>query len=86
MKDDTDLGARLVTVAVGHLSAEQIDFALNAGAQHAQVLLDAGTIAAAVIRLSGRVRVVRADVLSTSPDAPVDRLALAAALSGASTT
>jgi ApbE superfamily uncharacterized protein (UPF0280 family) len=71
LKDDTDLGERLVTVGVGPLSGEQIDSALSAGAQHAQALLDAGTIAAAVIGLSGRFRVVGGGLVSTSQNAPV---------------
>ena len=58
LKDDTDLGERLVTVDVGTLSAEQIERALAAGAAHAQRLLDAGTIAAAAMCLRGRARTV----------------------------
>ncbi len=58
LKDDTDLGDRLVTVDVGTLSTGKIERALAAGAGHAQRLLDAGTIAAAVICLRGRARAV----------------------------
>lgn len=58
LKDDTDLGERLVTVGVGALSPEQIETALAAGQAHAQHLLDAGTIAAAVICLRGSARAV----------------------------
>ena len=60
LKDDTDLGERLVTVDVGDLSAEQIEGALAAGVAHAQRLLDAGTIVAAAMCLRGRVRTVSA--------------------------
>lgn len=58
LKDDTDLGERLVTVEVGDLAPEEIERALSAGAAHAQRLLDAGTIAAAMICLRASTRVV----------------------------
>ena len=60
LKDDTDLGERLVTVDVGTLSAEQIECALAAGVAHAQRLQDAGTIVAAAICLRGTARTVSA--------------------------
>jgi hypothetical protein len=65
LKDDTDLGERLVTVDVGSLSAEQIQCALAAGEAHAQRLLDAGTIAAAVMWLRGSARTVSSVAVST---------------------
>ncbi len=58
LKDDTDLGERLVTVEVGDLSSREIECALAAGAAHAQRLLDAGTIAAAAMCLRASARVV----------------------------
>jgi hypothetical protein len=58
LKDDTDLGERLVTVAVGLLGDATIEQALRAGRAHAQVLLEAGTIAGAVLCLQGAVAVV----------------------------
>jgi ApbE superfamily uncharacterized protein (UPF0280 family) len=58
LKDDTDLGERLVTVEVGNLSSREVERALAAGADHAQRLLDAGTIAAAAMCLRGSARVV----------------------------
>jgi len=58
LKDDTDLGERLVTVDVGRLSEDKIGAALQSGAAHAQRLLDAGIVCGAVLWLQGRVRVV----------------------------
>jgi ApbE superfamily uncharacterized protein (UPF0280 family) len=58
LKDDTDLGDRLVTVEVGALSPAKVDEALDAGQAHARHLLTACTISGAVICLQGRVRVV----------------------------
>lgn len=57
LKDDTDLGDRLVTVEVGALSHRQIDAALTAGEQLAQRLREEGTIAAAVLCLQGAAQV-----------------------------
>lgn len=59
LKDDTDLGERLVTVAVGELSPPEVRAALDAGAAYAGRLLDAGRIAAAALVLAGQSRVVR---------------------------
>ncbi len=67
LKDDTDLGPRPVTVDVGALSTEQIERALAAGAAHAQRLLDAGTIAAAVMCLRGSARAVGGVAALTAP-------------------
>jgi ApbE superfamily uncharacterized protein (UPF0280 family) len=60
LKDDTDLGERLVTVGVGVLASEKVEQALAAGQAHARRLVDAGTIHGAVLFLQGRVRVVAA--------------------------
>jgi uncharacterized protein len=59
LKDDTDLGSRLVTVAVGELSREEVESALDAGAAFAAELRREGIIAAAALALRGRSRVVR---------------------------
>jgi len=53
LQPESDLGARLVTRAVGPLSDEDIARALEAGAQEARRLLEAGLIDAAVLRLDG---------------------------------
>jgi ApbE superfamily uncharacterized protein (UPF0280 family) len=55
---DSDLGALLVTVGVGALSACALDAALARGAEKAQQLHRAGRIIAAVLLLRGEVRVV----------------------------
>jgi len=70
LKDDTDLGDRLVTVQVGPLSASKIEQALRAGQAHAQVLLEAGTIAGAVLCLQGAVSVVEMGEPSPVPLLP----------------
>jgi uncharacterized protein len=66
LKDDTDLGDRLVTVAVGPLSQAKAELALNAGQTHALHLLTAGTISGAVIYLQGQVRIVGDESLTRS--------------------
>jgi uncharacterized protein len=52
--DNSDLGARLVTVAVGHLSDDEADAALTSGIDQANTLVEAGMIRGAVITLRGR--------------------------------
>jgi ApbE superfamily uncharacterized protein (UPF0280 family) len=59
LKDDTDLGERLVTVAVGSLSQAEIDTALDGGVDFAERIRRQGLIAAAAISLADQVRVVR---------------------------
>jgi ApbE superfamily uncharacterized protein (UPF0280 family) len=59
LKDDTDLGDRLVTVAVGDLSPVEIATALAGGESFAEQLRQRGLIAAAAISLAGQARVVR---------------------------
>ncbi|HZP86287.1 MAG TPA: UPF0280 family protein [Burkholderiales bacterium] len=61
LKDDTDLGGRLVTVAVGGLTPRAIETALAAGMKYAQALRDAGQIIAAVLCLQGQMRIVAAE-------------------------
>ena len=58
VRDDTDLGDRLVTVDVGELSDDAIQMALDGGARQAELLHSRGLIAAAYIALQGAVRVV----------------------------
>jgi len=55
---DNDLGARLVTVAVGDLSAEEIDRALMRGCRMAERCLERGLIRAAALHLGGQTRQV----------------------------
>jgi uncharacterized protein len=53
LKDDTDLGERLVTVAVGRLTADQVQVALQAGMARARELTNLGLIFGAALRLRG---------------------------------
>jgi ApbE superfamily uncharacterized protein (UPF0280 family) len=59
LKDDSDLGERLVTVDVGALSAEEVASALDGGAAFAEEIRQLGLIAAAALSLRGQARVVR---------------------------
>jgi ApbE superfamily uncharacterized protein (UPF0280 family) len=59
LRDDSDLGDRLVTVAVDALSATEVAQALDAGASFAESLRQRGLIAAAALALAGQTRVVR---------------------------
>lgn len=59
LKDDTDLGSRLVTVAVGRLSDEEVAAALDSGAAFAEKIRQRSLIRAAAISLGGQARVVR---------------------------
>jgi ApbE superfamily uncharacterized protein (UPF0280 family) len=54
---DSDLGDRLVTVAVGRLAAAEAAQALDAGLACAQAWVDAGLIRAAALRLAGQSRI-----------------------------
>ena len=58
LKDDTDLGSRLVTVEVGPLPQASIDVALDSGAAFARRLREQGLIHTAVLMLQGSVRIV----------------------------
>ena len=58
LSPDSDLGARLVTVSVGALSAADIARALDVGENMADALLAAGRIEGAVLVLQGQVRLV----------------------------
>jgi len=57
LKDDTDLGDRLVTVNVPSLPQPLVDFALARGVEAARSLLDSEIIEGAALFLQGRVRV-----------------------------
>jgi len=58
VKHDSDLGERLVTVAVEELPAQAIASALSSGSAAAATMLDAGWIEAAYLSLQGQTRVV----------------------------
>lgn len=58
VKHDSDLGNRLVTIAVGALPAEAIHAALDCGFATATSMLEAGLIEAAYLSLQGTTRVV----------------------------
>ena len=58
LQPDSDLGARLVTREVGELSHDEIDAALESGAECARQLFDRGLIEGAVLRLCGDMLVI----------------------------
>jgi uncharacterized protein len=58
LQPDSDLGARLVTRDVGDLSHDEIEEALEAGADKARALLAQGLIESAALRLHGETRIV----------------------------
>ena len=60
LKDDTDLGRRLVTVSVGKLSTDRVGEALDAGVAEARRLIGCDEIFAAALCLQGEVRSVDA--------------------------
>ncbi len=70
---DSDLGDRLVTVAVGDLDGKTIEQALGRGARVAAALYRAGRVAGALLALAGRYRVV-----GEAPMLPVPMLPVAA--------
>jgi uncharacterized protein len=55
---DNDLGARLVTQAVGELTVSEVNRALTAGARAAQRLLRMGLVQSVALSLQGQTRVV----------------------------
>ena len=57
---ESDLGDRLVTVAVGDLASAEISQALDAGSATAQAMLSAGLIHATYLALAGKSRVIGA--------------------------
>jgi uncharacterized protein len=64
VRADSDLGERLVTVAVAPLAASRIDAALDAGEAEARRCIDAGLVAAAMLSLQGRRRWVLPSAMS----------------------
>ncbi len=66
LQPDSDLGARLVTRAVGALSSGEIADALEAGAACARNLLAAGLIDGAALRLHGEMIVVATRAIAMS--------------------
>jgi len=78
VRDDSDLGERLVTRAVGALPQAVVDAALAAGAAVAETEIRAGRAIAAALCLQGRVRTcpdaesrampIRSDVDARGPD------------------
>jgi ApbE superfamily uncharacterized protein (UPF0280 family) len=67
---DSDLGDRLVTTAVGVLTADEAATALAAGADRAQAWCEAGLIRCAALRLAGQARVVGAPFPLLAETAP----------------
>jgi ApbE superfamily uncharacterized protein (UPF0280 family) len=63
---DTDLGARLITQAVGELSEADVNQALFSGVETAERLLKIGLIRSAALNLLGETRVVAATAELTS--------------------
>ena len=63
LKDDTDLGARLVTVAVGPLPQEIVAAALACGEEAARAMMAGNLVWGVVLCLQGSVRIVRDDAL-----------------------
>jgi uncharacterized protein len=61
LQPDSDLGPRLVTCDVGQLSYQDIETALEAGANSARALLAKGLIEAAALRLHGETVIVAAE-------------------------
>mgnify|MGYP001296005362 CR=1 FL=1 len=55
LRDDTDLGGRLVTIAVGSLPPRAVTTALQAGARAARIMRNHGLIAGAYLSLQGNV-------------------------------
>lgn len=73
LDDDTDLGDREVTVAVGRLDRDAIDEALDNGQSSASAMESAGLISAAALFLGGEKRIVGetpAAVLTYRDDTP----------------
>ncbi len=60
---DSDLGGRLVTVAVGALPPEAVTVALGRGCETARVMVDRGLIEGAHLTLKSRTRVVGVSTL-----------------------
>ncbi|MCR8725009.1 UPF0280 family protein [Frigidibacter sp. ROC022] len=65
---DSDLGARMVTVAVGPLQRAEAEEALAAGAGYAEALCRRGLIAGAALMVQGRRRIVGQALLTREPE------------------
>jgi hypothetical protein len=63
LKDDTDLGDRPVTVAVGWLPKESVASALACGEEAARAMMAGNLVWGVVLCLQGSVRIVRGDPL-----------------------
>jgi ApbE superfamily uncharacterized protein (UPF0280 family) len=64
LQADNDLGARLVTRSVGHLSDGEIEAALARGLHQAELLQEQGLIAAAALHLKGTSRALGSSLLA----------------------
>ena len=60
VRDDSDLGARPVTVEVGELPPSCVERALDAGVRRARAFVERGLLAQALLSLAGRSRIVTA--------------------------
>lgn len=58
LRDDSDLGERLVTVSVGALPADAVAAALGRGERFARRCIDLGLVSQAMLSLQGRSRIV----------------------------
>src|SRR3954468_21436469 len=76
LQPDSDLGARLVTRAVGRLSTDEIEAALDAGATCARQVLAAGLIEGAALRLLGETVVVGAKAMGTQGSQALHKAAI----------
>ena len=74
---DSDLGDRPVTQAVGKLSPEEVDHALQAGTCTAELLLKMGLIRSTALSLQGETRIVGVSGQSQSLATPVRERSLA---------
>lgn len=67
---DSDLGERLVTVAVGPLTQAEVETALDSGTAFANTCCQAGLIRAAALRLGGGIRLAGASSLLLKAPSP----------------
>jgi len=71
---ESDLGPRPVTQAVGHLTAEEISAALDAGAIVAHQLISRGLMHSAALNLSGETRVTDTHVGAAALGCPPEKI------------
>jgi len=74
LQPDSDLGGRLVTQAVGNLTAYEVDQALTAGTHTAARLLRIGLIRSAALSLQGVTRIVGSSREHTTMTTPRERI------------